>query len=52
MEGEKHALFKTNLWTRFTHEGITEFGCTAESGSLEKERALSMMIDLSGWIEI
>jgi hypothetical protein len=35
---------KHNLQTRFTHESITECGCTAESGSVEKEQTLPKMI--------
>jgi hypothetical protein len=38
MEGQKHTLFKTNLWTRFTHGSIAEYSCTADSGFVEKEQ--------------
>jgi hypothetical protein len=31
---------------------IAEYGYTAESGSVEKEQAQPMMMNLSDWIEI
>jgi hypothetical protein len=40
MERSKHTLFKSSSWTRFTRDGITEYSCTAESGSVEKEQTM------------
>jgi hypothetical protein len=37
---------KQNLRTRFTHGSITEYICTAESGSVEKEQTLPKTINL------
>jgi hypothetical protein len=40
MEGYKHTLFKANSRTCFAREGIAEYSCTAESGSVEKEQTM------------
>jgi hypothetical protein len=42
---------KHNLQTRFTRESVTEYGRTAESGSMKKEQTLSKMANLSDWIK-
>jgi hypothetical protein len=38
MEGQKHTLFKTNLWTRFTRSSIAEFDYSTDPGSVEKKQ--------------
>jgi hypothetical protein len=40
-------VLKHNLKARFTHESTTEYSCTAESGSMEKEQTLPKMTNLS-----
>jgi hypothetical protein len=46
MEGYKHTIFKASSWTCFTRDGIAEYSCTAESGSVEKEQTMQ---DQQAW---
>jgi hypothetical protein len=39
----KHTLFKTNLLTRFTRGSITEYSCTADPGSMQKEQTFEKL---------
>jgi hypothetical protein len=47
-----HVIYNINYKHVLLIKSITEYGYTAESGSMEKEQTLPMMINLSDRIEI